>query len=716
MTSSDPMDSVVAETTSSRLASRRTRPVIAALQVALACSLLGAGGARAQPYVRRLTIPLVLAQDGANGARWTSELVVANGGAHPASVRYRFVAVAGGGSGEVDDTLMPFEQRFEPDAISYLRRLGLSLPADASAGTLTATMRGLTDPNLWSLSARITTPSGTGRAGLALPGFSQGARDSAWLPGLRQDGETRTNLALFHLGNPGDAPLSLEVTLFPASSSGPRSSFVESLLPGEFRQVDGVLGRGELSEGYAKVERISGTADFVAYASIIDRQTNDGALELPQVPDTFVIVPEAVDSPAWRTELVVTNLGPLSSAVNARWMTPAGEVPFEVPVAAGGQLTIPDLGAFVRGQAGILPETVRGPVNLYPDVLFPAQVLAAARVVSRGAAGAYGVNLDGFRRNRGSYGTVRIFGLVQDDERRSSLVLSNWDGFNNGQPVDLLVAVWDSDTGRKASERHVTVAPKSEVAFSSFLASEAPGVRHAWVEVTRTAGDNSFLAFSVLNDGPSPGIGTGDGQILQGSEACGPGPRPSDILVSRTGRSFRADGCFGGPATDETWLLRTSSSIPEMEVLTNPGDKRTARVLSGGYEFVVLQEGNGPGDADGVYEGVTDQGLPVELVVDRGDLTHLKFSWRAEPLGSCPVGGIVDEPAGDGFPVEPGWPFGPASTPSFNTRVSGVLQPDGTMTGTTSTFRCIVGSIPYFGGGTFTARKVSPRTAAGSGG
>ena len=85
-----------------------------------------------------LSVPIVLSLTGANNSFYTSELTLANRGTTDLLLEFNYTAAFGEGSGKVTDTLPAGRQRILPDAIAYLRSLGLAIPTSASnGGTLT---------------------------------------------------------------------------------------------------------------------------------------------------------------------------------------------------------------------------------------------------------------------------------------------------------------------------------------------------------------------------------------------------------------------------------------------------------------------------------------------------------------------------------------------------------------------------------------------------
>ena len=133
---------------------------------------------RRQPDRRRtatqtLFVPIVLDVAGQGGARFSSELTLANRGTTTATVRLTYTAASSPRRWrrERDRHRDPRagRQLVVPDAIAYLRGKGLAIPAGGSSqgGTLRVRFEGLSSEDAGYAGVRTTTPSG--RAGRASP-------------------------------------------------------------------------------------------------------------------------------------------------------------------------------------------------------------------------------------------------------------------------------------------------------------------------------------------------------------------------------------------------------------------------------------------------------------------------------------------------------------------------------------------------------------------
>ena len=145
-------------------------------------------------------VPVVLSASGRNNSLFNSELTLTNRGAQRAALHYTYTAHAGGGSGRATDRLEPWRQRIESDALGYLRRLGVPIPATGKRiGTLRVEASG--SPEV-SVATRTTTAVPEGRVGLAYPGIveREGFQEAVYLCGLRQNDQDRSNVAIQNMG------------------------------------------------------------------------------------------------------------------------------------------------------------------------------------------------------------------------------------------------------------------------------------------------------------------------------------------------------------------------------------------------------------------------------------------------------------------------------------------------------------------------------------
>lgn len=219
---------------------------------------------------------------------FSTELVVTNFSATSRTLHCTYVASAApGGAVAFDLTLLPNEQQILPAFVQVLRARGVvtGAPGPTFVGALFVTdqagdLRGV------SIGARTSSPGGGGRYGLfysASPSGSE-ATKSAWLYGLQQNADNRTNLALVNVGSTDSSASTFHIDLYDGAT-GLKAGQTDITVPAKgFAQINTVLAQFApgVTAGYALVTRISGKNPFIAYAVINDggqpnQRSGDGA-------------------------------------------------------------------------------------------------------------------------------------------------------------------------------------------------------------------------------------------------------------------------------------------------------------------------------------------------------------------------------------------------------------------------------------------------------
>ena len=232
---------------------------------------------------RGQTLPVVI-----ETKDFASELTVTNFSPVPKTVDFRFIAEAV----ETADDAAGFsleleagEQRILPCVVDWMREQeveGIGAADEAFAGSVFATpaegdMSGIV------LGARTGSPDGIGgQYSLFYNGVPDGAAStaSAWIYGLQQNGENRSNLALVNTGEVDDSEITLEIDIYDGEEdSEPRTRSVR-LGPRRWHQLNGILGA--IRQGYVEVRKISGDNPFITYGVINDggqrgQRSGDGA-------------------------------------------------------------------------------------------------------------------------------------------------------------------------------------------------------------------------------------------------------------------------------------------------------------------------------------------------------------------------------------------------------------------------------------------------------
>ena len=211
----------------------------------------------------------------------------------PKTVDFRFVAEAV----ETDDDTAGFslkleagEQRILPGIVDWLRQRevgGIGAADEAFVGAVFATVAE-GDMSGIVMGARTGSPDTRGgQYSLFYNGVPYGTAStmSAWIYGLQQNEENRSNLALVNTGEVDDSEIIFEIDIYDGGGdSQPRTEIV-TLGPRRWDQVNGILGK--TSQGYVQVRKVSGSNPFVTYGVINDggrpgQRSGDGAFLLSQ--------------------------------------------------------------------------------------------------------------------------------------------------------------------------------------------------------------------------------------------------------------------------------------------------------------------------------------------------------------------------------------------------------------------------------------------------
>ncbi|MCY3756392.1 MAG: leucine-rich repeat protein [Acidobacteria bacterium] len=471
-------------------------------------------------------VPVILSAAGRNESFFTSELTLVNRGSERVELNYTYRAKAGGGGGNASDTLAPGRQRIEPDAFEYLRSLGIPIPDSGNRlGTLVVDYPTGTKVNVM---VRTTTDVPEGRAGLAYTGIAgdAGFNEPVYLCGLRQNAQDRSNVAFQNMGSVQEGPITLRTTVFSGDPNGSAPRVLEdvTLQPGGFHQYSGVLGT--VTNGYVKVERVSGAALFYAYGVINDQANSDGSFVFPVTASSLEgrkeqILPVIVETGNFASELTVTNISDLGQQVifvfyadavqtSGRWTS------FDVVLESGEQKIIPNIINALRQKEYIVGIGPAGPPitgAVFVDSI--SEVVIGARTGSPSVGGGqYGVFYHAIPDDEVLNESAWVFGLQQNESNRSNLALINAGEFDNTSSV-FSIDIFNGETGqlvRTIATR--PIAPHRRLQLNGILGTYAPGITQGYVRIRRISGRHPFLAYGVVNDGAAPGERSGDGAYI----------------------------------------------------------------------------------------------------------------------------------------------------------------------------------------------------------
>ena len=485
-------------------------------------------------------VPMVVSATESDGAAVRSELTLTNRGTRPATLTFTYRAAFGGGSGAATDHLPAGRQRILPDAIGYLKELGVPIPDSGSrGGTLEVRFSGLNSESEAAVTVRTTRTVDGVRSGWAYPGVSTGFHRPVYLCGLRHDDADRSGLAVYHLGQPDSGDISLRLTVISGDPGNPGSLVLpdERLAPGAFRQIDSVLRSGGLSleNGYVRIEKVEGQAPFYAYALLTDRGGSDRSLIAP-VPEGATVGRKgqtllAVEKTArFNSELVLTNWSESWKVVGLSVLSDGIQNPRGarfVSVRPGEQIIVPEFVSWLRQQGSL-------PGSFFPGLGAAGEDFSGSIFVTVDGAeedsgyyvGARNTTLIDGRRNGFVHAAVPygdshhspawVYGLRQDREKRTDLGIVNTGELSDETSL-YSVEIYDGETGMLAHRiEEVELEARRSIRLESILERMAPGTRQGYARVSRISGSNPFVAFAVVSDGLRDGQSSGDGFFLYG--------------------------------------------------------------------------------------------------------------------------------------------------------------------------------------------------------
>lgn len=515
--------------------SRSGAIAIAGVSVAIVEDGASAGGPSPTGFEGSLFVPILLSTAGLNGSFFTSELTLTNRGSSPAVVQTLYTAAIGTGSGSSYDVLAPGAQTIQTDALAYLRSIGTPLSDGGNrGGTLGLRLSNLSLAAAAAATVRTTTLVPEGRAGLAYTGVAAGGAltGTSYLCGLRQNATDRSNLALMNAGGAADGDVTLRVTVVSGDPATPISVTLPetTLAPGGFAQISQVLASNglNLTNGFARIERVGGAAPYYAYAVINDQANSDGSFVPPLVPGSLsgrsgLTLPVIVETSTFGSELVVTNFGSSRKTVRFSLVADAISAPnatatFTLDLAPNEQRIVPNLVQVLRDQhvsgIGAAGPTVAGALFATVDGGDVSGLFVGARTSSAGGGGRYGLFYVGIPSGAAASRSAWLFGLQQNAENRTNVALVNT-GEADGSTDVFRIEIYDGDTGALAGTAEgVSVAARRFAQLTTILAQVTPGTTNAYAKVTRTSGSNPFITYAVINDGGQPGQRSGDGAFV----------------------------------------------------------------------------------------------------------------------------------------------------------------------------------------------------------
>ena len=234
------------------------------------------------------TLPVIV-----ETSEFRSELTVTNFSEEPRRLDFQFVAEGI----EADDKTATFRMTLEagrqeiiPDVVEELRRQGVAgLGANRGfyAGPLFVTAQG---GHLSGIVIGARTSASDGRGGKygvfydAVPEGEAFSRE-AWVDGLQQNQENRSNLALVNTGEVDDSESVFHLEIYNGETGLLAETVVtKPIAARRWHQINGILGSyaPETRQGYIRIEKVSGANPFLAYGVVNDggapgERSGDGA-------------------------------------------------------------------------------------------------------------------------------------------------------------------------------------------------------------------------------------------------------------------------------------------------------------------------------------------------------------------------------------------------------------------------------------------------------
>ena len=228
-----------------------------------------------------LTLPVVV-----EAGAYHSEVVVSNWSSEDKTLTFDFVdSDIAGGRVSFSMDVEAGSQQILGEFIEQLRQSGFDadLPRGGSyAGPLMLTVDG--DGDGMFLGARTMSPGGGGQYGVFYLGVPTGTEFSsgAWLYGLQQDSEDRTNLALLTTSSVNEKANIYDIDLYDGATGLMVKTVSREVPANQWAQIGMILAQARISQGYAHVKRTAGANDFITYAVINDggkpnERSDDGA-------------------------------------------------------------------------------------------------------------------------------------------------------------------------------------------------------------------------------------------------------------------------------------------------------------------------------------------------------------------------------------------------------------------------------------------------------
>ena len=233
------------------------------------------------------TLPVIV-----ETSEFRSELTVTNFSEEPRTLDFEFLSEqvrANDRTAAFSMELQAGQQEIVPDVVEELRRqgvAGLGATRGFYAGPVFVTAEE-GDLSGIVIGARTGSQGGGGQYSVFYNAVPDGEAftQEAWVEGLQQNEENRSNLALVNTGEVDNSDSIFHLGIYDGETGMLMETVVTGPIPARsWHQINGILGRAssETRQGYVRIEKVSGANPFLAYGVVNDggspgERSGDGA-------------------------------------------------------------------------------------------------------------------------------------------------------------------------------------------------------------------------------------------------------------------------------------------------------------------------------------------------------------------------------------------------------------------------------------------------------
>lgn len=308
-------------------------------------------------------------------------------------------------------------------------------------------------------------------------------------------------------------------------------------------------------------------------AALAAPPTQPASTQVPVVLDVT-----GVNRSHFTADLLVVNRSATASRVELRFTSTAGTsvtafsgVLSEETLEPGARFYRPDVVAYLRERGAALPEEGSPVVGTLlvrlPDVQDDAPPYAATRIStpnpSLSVGGSFGTFAVGVPVGSASSQSTSVYGLRETPGYRTNLAVVHAGGGSN-RPIELRIQLVDGKTGLLAGDPIVqALLPGQWFQFASIL--NLRQLEQGWARVSQSAGDDRFIAYAVVNDGGSAGVGTSDGSFIES------GTKDGFLPIALSSGPFRTELVLVNDSLVDSVVSLTYTSADALGATSIPG-------------------------------------------------------------------------------------------------------------------------------------------------